>query len=160
MPQHHHPQFQIPDELLLSRLAAAVNDLDAAPTAPQARHAFALRRPDAAVAELRADTAVDPPVGLRDRSEPDTRPRVLEFQAPQLQLRLEITTHGRRRDVVGQLHSTPDVTSIEIRWPTGHHLRPVATDGSFSSPAVPAGPFSVLCHRRSATPVATTWVCV
>lgn len=160
MSQHEHPQFQTSDELLLRRLAAAITDRDPVPDQTFVHNALDLRVPHAELAELHADSALDPPAGLRSQTGGDSSPRRLDFHCQQLRVQIEVTNQGRRRDIAGNVHSSPPVTSVEIRWPSGYDLRCVADSGDFSTPAVPAGPLSVLCHRPGAAPVATSWICV
>lgn len=152
------PDLDPADEQLMRQLYSALHELDAPPDDTLLRHARDLDIADAELVELRADSAVAPPVGQREHVA--GTPRRLDFHCPQLRVLLEVTAQGRRRDIVGQVHSALPVTSVEIRWPTGHHARTVTDNGVFTAPAVPAGPLSVLCHRRGSTPVTTSWVCL
>lgn len=121
-----------------------------------ARAAYRLRRPDARFTTLVADSAADPPPGLRWM--PVSGPRLLTFSAEGIELHLQVTVHGDVCDLVGQFIPAT-YFAVELR-----HSGKVAScssdaDGAFVVRSVPRGPVSLVYHpAHSAEPrLMTPW---
>jgi hypothetical protein len=147
------------DERLLEELRRAAGRYDPPPAwvMDAARSSLTWRTIDAELAALSFDSAVDQPASAV-RSEGG--PRQLTFEAPGLNIEVEVSADGTRRQLVGQL--TPSqLARIDIRHAGG--ITTVDTDdlGRFRADAISAGPVSLRCHPTaplSATPFVTEWV--
>lgn len=150
------PQGAGDDELLgeLRTLAAVVD-----PVPPEAiaaaRSAIAWRTMDAELAELTADTSVEPELaGVRSVE----TPAMLTFEASDLTVEIEVIEEGHGRRLIGQL-VPPGPGEIEIRQRAGRVAVLADEMGRFSASDVVAGPLSLLCRRLDGV-VQTDWFLV
>lgn len=117
-----------------------------------ARSAIAWRTMDAELAELTADTSVDPQLaGVRSVG----TPTMLTFDAPELTVEVEIVGTAGRRRLLGQL-VPPGPGVVEVRNRNGTVTVPVDEVGRFSADDLAAGPMSLRC-RAGARLVETDW---
>lgn len=145
------------DDALLARLRSTFGAIDPVPPAAVelARESLAWRDPNAALAELVADSLVD---NASVRTRRSAGPRLLTFQAGGLTIEVEVAENGDSRRLLGQI-VPPSRAEVVVRWVDGQ-LRVDADEiGRFSAHAIPAGRVSLSCTLEHATePVATSWV--
>ncbi|MFD0803948.1 hypothetical protein ACFQZU_21880, partial [Streptomonospora algeriensis] len=122
-----------------------------------ARAAYAARRDDAVMTELRTDSADAPPARVRDSAALADAPRYLRFDSPGACLGLEVTAEDDYRTLVGRV-DPPGPTSVEIRTTQGSAWSDVDDDGAFVASAIPTGPISLILHHPAGRPVATPWL--
>ena len=145
------------DDLLawLSQLAAVADPVPE-PLLGAARDAFGLRELDARVAELIRDSAVDvPATAVRGPG-----PRMLSFESAGLAVECEVTPHGSRRDIFGQLvggHASAVDAQVAGQAPVTVE---VDTDGCFGVRDLPAGPVRLRCHLTDGTTLVTSWAVI
>lgn len=114
---------------------------------------------DAELADLIADSAEAPLVGVRSHESP-AGTRLLTFEGQGLLVEVEVSSLGDSRRLLGQL-VPPRTAEIEVRWPGGALLRTADEVGHFAADAVPPGPVSLVCRFAAAGgPVATSWVTI
>ena len=87
-------------------------------------------------------------------------PRLLTFAAPGLNIEVEVSPIGPRRQLVGQLVPA-QAARIDVRHAGG--VTTVRADqlGRFGADAISAGPVSLRCHlgdAPSSPPVVTEWI--
>lgn len=112
---------------------------------------------DAELAELVADSAEAPLVGVRSHLSP-TGSRLLTFEGHGLLVEVEVNSLGATRRLLGQL-VPPRAAEIEVRWPGGSMVRSADEVGHFTADDVPPGPVSLMCRfTGTGAPVATSWV--
>jgi len=147
------------DEGLLQELRAAVRRFDPPPDGvlEAARASLAWRTIDAELAALEFDSAVDLAATAVRSSE---GPRLLTFAAPGLNIEVEVSPIGPRRQLVGQLVPA-QAARIDVRHAGG--VTTVRADqlGRFGADAISAGPVSLRCHlgdAPSSPPVVTEWI--
>lgn len=142
------------DDVMLTELRALAARHDPVPpeAIAAARSAMAWRTIDAELAELTADSLVDPaPAGVRGAA----TPALLSFEAASLAVEVEILVDGGRRRLVGQL-VPPAPGSVEVRH-KGGTVRVTADEvGRFSAAGIAPGPVSLRCAAGSAT-AQTDW---
>lgn len=147
------------DEFLLASLAEALTALDPVPAhlLEVARGSLTWRTVDADLAELVADSALEPS-GTRGRR---TQPRTLTFSVGETTVVVEVAGEGALRRLLGQV-VMPRPAEVEVRHARGTST--VQTDdlGRFRLDAVPAGPLSLACtFAGSVQPsLVTSWVTV
>lgn len=149
------------DDELLAQLRAYFTATDPVPTHVRdaAEASLTWRTIDAELAELVADSAEAPLVGVRSAPSA-TGGRLLTFSGPDLVVEVEVSAAGLGRRLVGQL-VPPRTAEVEIRWPGGSLVRSADDVGHFTAEAVPAGPVSVVCRfTGTGAPVATSWVSI
>ncbi|MGH3321959.1 MAG: hypothetical protein ACRDN9_17660 [Streptosporangiaceae bacterium] len=149
------------DESLLDELRTVLAMIDPVPRQVDkaARASFDWRTIDVELAELVADSAVQPFAVVRTPA-PDAGPRLLTFEAPGLTIEVEVADEGDERRLIGQL-VPPQVADVEVRWRGGSLRGNSDTIGRFIAAPVPAGPVSVACWLGdSPTPVVTSWVTI
>jgi hypothetical protein len=141
------------DDQLAGTLTGLIADLD--PVPPQvlaaASGSLAWRDPDAALAVLIADSATAEPAGIR--GEP---PRLVTFEAGDVTVDLEVTTHTGRVRAVGQL-APPQPAQVSIE-----HLRgaaQVVADrlGRFVVEDLPVGHLRVRVTGADRRAICTEW---
>lgn len=147
------------DHALLAHLGSAFEILDPVPreAIESARGSLGWRNPDAALAELVADSLIDT-AQVRTGRAPG--PRLLTFEAGTLSIEVEVAEEGDRRRLLGQL-VPPARADVVIRWLGGQISTQADEIGRFSASDVPAGQVSLSCTPERATePVATSWVTI
>lgn len=142
------------DDALVHDLRALAALHDPVPPAPftAARSAIAWLTMDAELAELTADTSVEPQrTGVRGA----TATTLLTFDAADLTVEVEIMQEGGGRRLLGQL-VPPAPGIIEIRHRGGRSLVQADEVGRFRTGDVAAGPLSLRCDV-GARVVQTDW---
>ena len=147
------------DEALLRELRAAARRFDPPPDSvlEAARGSLTWRTIDAELAALEFDSAVDQATTAVRGGE---GPRLLTFAAPGLNIEVEVSPIGPRRQLVGQLVPAQPAR-IDVRHAGG--VTTVRADqlGRFGADAISAGPVSLRCHlgdAPSSVPVVTEWI--
>lgn len=144
------------DHALLTQLRSTFEAIDPVPrnAVDLARATLAWRDPDAALAELLADSLTD---GAPVRAHQDLGPRLLTFQADELTIEIEVAKHGDTRRVLGQLVPTARA-EVTIRWTDGQMHVQADDMGRFSASGIPAGPVSFRSVLEGSTrAVSTSW---
>lgn len=117
---------------------------------------FHRRVPDAEVAELVFDSAVDETPGLRAVA----TGRALTFEGPGMSVDLELV---RERRVVGQI-TPPGPRRVDVRSVGGVVVSAVDELGRFVVDDFPKGPVSLVCHLHDGSEgprrAVTDWVVV
>jgi hypothetical protein len=143
------------DDILMTRLNDMFTRYDAPPAdvVGLAQGLFGLRRLDAELAELTADSAVDGlEVAVRGG---DTR--LLTFETAELAIEIEVSGTGRTRRVVGQL-VPGGPASLEARQPSVPPRRADADSrGRFEFDGLVPEPFSLTWSRPGSRAVTTQW---
>ena len=148
------PEDHAADGALLAELRMLAVTVDPVPPAATAaaRSAIAWRTMDAELAELTADTSVEPQLaGVRGVASPV----MLTFEAPGLTVEVEVTEEGRSRRFLGQL-VPPGPGDVEIRHGGGRVALTADEVGRFAASGLAPGPVSIRC-RLAATAVETDW---
>jgi hypothetical protein len=146
------------DEDLLRELRAAARRFDPPPESvlEAARASFTWRTIDAELAALEFDSAVDLAATAVRSGE---GPRLLTFAAPGLNIEVQVSPAGSRRQLVGQLVPAQPAR-IDVRHAGG--VTTVRADqlGRFDVDAISAGPVSLRCHLGDAPspPIVTEWI--
>lgn len=118
-----------------------------------ARASLAWRDPDAALAQLTADSAKDRLVAVRGGGSP----RLLSFFGGSLTIDVQATTREGAVEVVGEV--SPAVPArIVLESPTGSHETDVDDDGRFRFQGVAAGSIRLRCEPVDGPTVHTEWV--
>jgi len=149
------------DAALLQRFGAVARAADPAPelTVELARAAFELRRLDAELAELVADSVDDArrPAGVRGGGDA----RLLSFEAGSTCLEVEVHVDAPRRTLLGQVVPSPDFLGGVVRLEIGGgavrtcELDPI---GGFRFDDVPTGLARLHVERPGTGDVTTSWV--
>jgi len=144
-------------QVLLTRLAQVANQLDPAPvmTYELGYASFGLRRLDAQLAELVADSADSGElVGVRGPGDV----RLLAYEAPELFIEVQVAYDEGRRSLVGQV----DGAATHVRVETTREAEHVDFDelGRFRLDDLPAGLFRLHLAGRDGTEVTTSWVTI
>lgn len=147
------------DEALLSKLGELARQADPVPDLVYelGHAAFALRRLDAELAELVADTALDPLAGVRSS---DVATRLLTFEAGELVVEVEVSGAGADRVVLGQVvPAPPGRGTVRLEHRDGSSAG-ASLDGlgGFRFDAVPAGLVRLHVEAHGVAPVTTSWV--
>jgi len=144
-------------DTLLARLGQIADQLDPVPelTYRLAYASFQLRSLDSEIAELVEDSALDADQLAGVRGHDDVR--LLYYQASEVGIELEVTSHAGRHAVLGQVVGGAD---WEVRAETAAWTRPVSVDdlGRFRLADLPAGPFRVRVESPDRPAVTTNWV--
>ncbi|WP_052809867.1 hypothetical protein [Streptomonospora alba] len=122
-----------------------------------AKAAYAARRDDAVMTELRTDSVDAPPARIRDSGVLAEAPRYLLFDASDGSVGLEVTADDDHRTLVGRV-DPPGPTSVEIRTAQGSAWSAVDEGGAFVASAIPTGPISLVLHHPAGAPLATPWL--
>ena len=131
------------DRLLLELRALAIED-DPVPleALAAARSAIAWRTMDAELAELTADTSVEPQLaGVRSAD----APTLLSFDGPTITVEVEIIQGAGSRRILGQLVPAAPAT-VEIRHRGGRSEATADEIGRFSASGIAPGPVSLRCE--------------
>lgn len=149
------------DDELFDRLAATLRNAEEPPEAvvELARASFGLRRLDAELAELVADSALDlTPTGVRGDV---AASRLLTFEAGDAEIEVQVTATGENAwQVIGQVVPPAAATvRLEPADPARVALEAQADElGRFSLRAVGGGPWRLVCRRQGLPPVVSPWV--
>ena len=114
---------------------------------------------DAELAELIEDTSMSAAAGVRGTH----APRLVTFESESLTVEVEVSPHGNRRRLIGQIVPAGH-RRLALHSPEG--VRDVDVDelGRFAVGDVPAGPISFVCSPDGPSdapgPVATSWIVV
>lgn len=142
------------DDELLAELRILAMELDPVPpeAVAAARSAIAWRTMDAELAELTADTSIEPQLaGVRGVA----APAMLTFEAPGLAVEVEVIEVGRGRRLLGQLvPARPG--AVEIRHGGGRVTVMADEVGRFAAADVASGPVSIRCQLGTKI-VETDW---
>jgi hypothetical protein len=146
----------------IDELAAAVTRLFLAaeplppPLLAAASASLSWRDPDAALAELVLDSAVDGAAsGVRSSvDDPAGEPRLLSFALADLVIDVELTADGQRVALIGQV-SRPEPATIEVRHPGGTRSDQTDQLGRFRMSDLPPGPLRVTWTPANGSAVAT-----
>lgn len=144
------------DHALLTQLRSTFERTDPVPpnVVDLARSILAWRDPDAALAELVADSLTG---GAPVRAPQDLGPRLLTFKTDELTIEIEVAKHGDTRRVLGQLIPAGQAKVI-VRWADGQMQVHADHIGRFSASGIPAGPVSFRCMLEGSTrAVSTSW---
>lgn len=148
------PADDTADVVLLAELRLLAAALDPVPpeAVAAARSAIAWRTMDAELAELTADTSLEPRLaGVRGGA----APVMLTFESPELTVEVEVTEdHGARR-LLGQL-VPPAAGEVEVRHGGGRSVVAADEVGRFSAFDLASGPLSLRC-RVGTRVVETDW---
>jgi hypothetical protein len=141
------------DALLLElRTLAALHDPVPLDAVAAARSAIAYRTMDAELAELTADTSVEPRVaGVRGAA----APALLSFDAIDLTVELEVVETAGARRLLGQL-VPPRPGTVQVRHRGGTSTVTADEVGRFSADHVARGPVSLRCEVEGRV-VETDW---
>ena len=147
------------DEALLEELRGAARRFDPppAPVLEAARASLTWRTVDAELAALRFDSVVDQALAAVRSAE---GPRLLTFAAPGLDIEVEVSPIGPRRQLVGQLVPA-QAARIDVRHAGGVTTVQADQLGRFGVEAISAGPVSLRCHLATeppTPPVVTEWI--
>jgi hypothetical protein len=118
------------------------------------RSSFNRRTPDADLAELVYDSALDEDPGVRHGG----TSRQLSFAGPRITVEMEVVTERTR--LVGQI-LPPMAGRVEIRSSGGSYLLEVDDLGRFATDYIPKGPVSFRCltdDSKQAVEAVTDWV--
>jgi hypothetical protein len=140
------------DAALLAAISAVHDQLDPVPEELRdaARAAFALRDPDAALAELVSDGLLGA-TGMRGGG-----PRLLLFRAGAVSVELEVHEVGARRRVLGQLTPAgPGRLTVATRVES--HYVAIDALGRFLLDDLPAGVCRLRWSPDAGDPVVTAW---
>jgi hypothetical protein len=146
------------DEELIGRIGAAFAGTDPVPARVRAAAlaAFAARLPEAAFAELSADSSEEVsavPAGIRGRN----GPRLLTFGGAGVTVEIEVSGEGTVREIAGRL-TPPAPADVAVRHPQGEMTAQAGEAGHFVVAAVPAGPISLVFVLTDASSIVTSWV--
>jgi hypothetical protein len=158
--RNEHPDLAaVEDEALLEELRGAARRFDPppAPLLEAARASLTWRTVDAELAALRFDSVVDQALAAVRSAE---GPRLLTFAAPGLDIEVEVSPIGPRRQLVGQLVPA-QAARIDVRHAGGVTTVQADQLGRFGVEAISAGPVSLRCHLATeppTPPVVTEWI--
>ncbi|MFI0485061.1 hypothetical protein [Actinomadura sp. 9N215] len=145
------------DDELLAGVRDAFDALDPVPedVLAAARSSIAWRAPDAELAELARDRGGAAAEGVRGAAA-----RVLTFTCPGGEVEIEVSEHGRDRELTGRLvPSAPALVQVRHRDlpPEGITAR-AEPAGLFCVPRVPAGLVSLVFQLDDGTSIVTSWI--
>lgn len=147
-------------EPLLAELRSMLDEADPVPDAvlAAAKASFVWRTIDAELAELTADSlsATAGATGVRATG----AARLLTFEAPGVEVEVEVADVGPTRHLTGQL-VPPGRAGITVRWSTGSVDTTADDLGRFTVEGIPASTISLSILRPgSLHPVVTSWVAI
>jgi hypothetical protein len=147
------------DETLLDEIRAAYarNDPIPAPAVDAAKAALAWADPDAALADLVADSALETATAARTDPPDPTSVRLLSFAADDLTVELEASAHHDARALAGRIEP-PGAADVHVRCEDGRLRCRTDDNGHFSADGVPAGLVRLEIRRAGAATVVTSWV--
>ena len=142
------------DTALLLRLGAIAAEIDPVPdlVLEAGRAAFLVRRLDAELAELVADSATDR-AGVRGGDD-----RLLSFEAGEVSLELQVSARAGVLHVLGQVVGVPvDGAVLLLETADGQQQVPLDPTGTFRAD-LPPGRFRLHLTAPGRAPVTTAWV--
>ncbi|RBQ19753.1 hypothetical protein DP939_13620 [Spongiactinospora rosea] len=141
------------DDLLIAALhLAASRDPVPGHVTGSARDAYRLRVPGAVTAR---PIPAPPPIGTRAGTGDCRR---LRYAADGLIVDMEVVVGAGAIDMAGRVSPHPGPGGhLEIRTLHDTHPRPLPDTGQFAACGLPPGWYSIVCHRDTRPPVATTW---
>lgn len=144
------------DEDVLAAIARVYEQVDPVPefVHEAARAAFAWRDPDATVAELVNDAALEQ-TGLRGSA----GPRLLHFRGMQIELLVEVHTIGARRRVLGQVRPAGPGAMQAVAGPQERVAQPDQL-GRFVFDDLTTGPFRLRWAPEQGAAVVTAWTAI
>lgn len=119
-----------------------------------ARAAFTWRTIDAELAELTADSLLAA-AGVRASQ----AARLLTFNAPGVEIEVEVAVTGGARRLTGQLVPVASA-ELTVRWGDGATSTTSDDLGRFTAHDVPAGLVRIEIRRPSQAPIMTSWVTI
>lgn len=145
-----------PFDPLLAELREVAERADPIPASllVGAKAAFAWRTIDAELAELTADSVFSG-AGVRAAD----AARLLTFEAPALEVEVEVTQVGATRRLNGQLVPAGEA-AVTVRWADGSVRVDADQLGRFAVAGVPAGAVSIEVRRSAVQPIVTSWVSI
>lgn len=157
-PSGGQPPEAADDEFIahLRRIAVRADPVPEALLAA-ARAAFGLREVDVRVAELVRDSAVGAPAtAVRGPGA-----RLLSFEAADAVIECEVTAHGSRRDLVGQLVGAVAAAAVQVQV-AGADAVDAGVDehGRFAVSGLPAGLLRLRCPLADGSTLTTSWTAV
>jgi hypothetical protein len=146
---------------LLTELRSVLDKADPVPDAvlAAARASFTWRTIDSELAELSADSrdALTSAAGTRAVG---GAARLLTFEAPGVEIEVEVAETGSTRRLTGQL-VPPESAQITVRWVSGSIETRADEFGRFTVDGVPAATVSLTIIRPAAPhPVVTSWIAI
>jgi hypothetical protein len=154
------PAMDAVDKAILVRFGELARAADPAPeiTVELGRAAFALRRLDAELAELVADSVLESSGLSGVRGQDDAR--LLSFEAGGVGVELEVREPPRGRTLLGQVVADDlGPVSVRLEAADGRTLAATVDEvGGFRFDGVAPGPVRLHIERPGAAPVTTSWV--
>lgn len=150
------PSVDPADDAMLARLRRVAQAVDPAPPLvyEMGHAAFALRRLDAELAQLVADSSFEA-AGVRGTGES----RLLSFEAGELAVEVQVTPAGHRRGVIGQVVPPPANGIVRLESHGGDTVTAELDGvGGFRFDDVGGGRVRFSIELPDAPPVVTTWV--
>ena len=147
---------------LIAELRSLLDQVDPVPpqVAEFARAALGWRRLDAELAELLADSALEPESVMLTRAMGSAR-RWLSFRAGELAIDVEVEVAGRTRTLLGQFAPPPTAATVELQTTDGALSAATESDslGRFRLELETGGRvrLRVLPHDPSGALVETSW---
>ena len=145
-------------EPLLAELRNMIDRVDPLPpdVLAAAKASFVWRTIDAELAELAADSLDDGLVGVRANG----AARLLTFEAPGVEVEVEVADVGQTRRLTGQL-VPPSAASITLQRADGTQETTADDMGRFTFEGVPAATVRLEILQPGAShPVVTSWVAI
>jgi hypothetical protein len=149
------------DDELFDRLAATLRDADEPPehVVELARASFGLRRLDAELAELVADSAMEAtPAGVRHDGRAT---RMLTFEAGDAEIEVQVSAAGAGDwQIVGQVvPPAPAAVGIQPANPALSAAETQADElGRFAARLTGRGPWRLVWRRQGQQPVMSPWI--
>jgi hypothetical protein len=153
-----------PNDELMKELRAVVDQVDPIPSEVTefAKAALGLRRLDADLAELLADSALETQSTALIRSGESARR--LTFRAEEISIDLEVNVDGDARLLLGQLAPAPAVATVEVQSASGEVVASTGADalGRFRLALESGGRvrLRIVLDDPPGTPVETSWLSV
>jgi len=144
------------EELVLAELRRIAAEVDGPPhlVLEAARAAFLMRRLDAELAELVADSAIDDgPVLVRGVED---GLRLLSFETDRVSVEVQVTEDGERRSLLGQVEGASG--EVEVETSADHRVVVLDDSGRFTVEDVPSGTVRLHLVADDGSPVTTSWV--
>jgi len=148
-------------EPLLAELRSMLDGADPLPdpVLAAAKASFVWRTIDAELAELSADS-LDALTGAAGTRAAGGAARLLTFQAPGVEIEVEVAETGSTRRLTGQL-IPPAPADVTVRWSSGSIETPADELGRFTVESVPAATVSLsIVQPDAAHPVVTSWIAI
>lgn len=148
-------QLPEPDDRLVNELRELLGRVERPPerVVEAGKAAYAWRTVDAELAALTGDSLLDQPVGVRGAP----GPRLLAFEAGDLQIEVEVSAAGMERRLHGQL-LPGQPARIELRQEGATRTAEADDLGRFAVRGLLARPLSLRCWIPGRGLVHTEWV--